>query len=439
MVFILLLPTTRAAISTKEGAKCLPLPWVKTQKKLHVKTYKTLLAGSLALAFAVSAHAQTVIHIAGSTAFRAATITAIEKALTAGGSFTYAYVGTAPFVAGNEKKAGQAIFKGNLVINGNHVPVEFKTSWEGSVGGVADLVKNLTVGKGGSAYPNGGGGWLANSNLPASGGTVVPSTAPLDPALTPDIAMSDSFQKSTPFTSTTLSGKIVGVVPFKWVKGRATSLSALTNITTAQAYALLKGSFTFNGAKVYAIGRDEDSGTRLDSYENASGGIDNGDIGPGPTYPSVPKQYQFAASGTPTLWPAPVTVDGFTYPNAGHSGFASGGTLGTTLNGATTVPYIGYLGINDAASVNGGANGLAFNSHTYSAANVESGAYTFWDYEHLLFRSTLSGTALLVAQQLESFVAANASVSGVAVASMTVHRNGDGTSILAGGTPPNVP
>jgi hypothetical protein len=51
----------------------------------------------------------------------------------------------------------------------------------------------------------------------------------------------------------------------------------------------------------------------------------------------------------------------------------------------------------------------------------------------------LSGTALLVAQQLETFVAANASVSGVAITSMKVHRNGDGTSILAGGTPPNVP
>ena len=39
--------------------------------------------------------------------------------------------------------------------------------------GVADLVKGLTVGTGGSAYPNGGGGWLADSNLPASGGAVI--------------------------------------------------------------------------------------------------------------------------------------------------------------------------------------------------------------------------------------------------------------------------
>jgi len=42
--------------------------------------------------------------------------------------------------------------------------------------------------------------------------------------------------------------------------------------------------------------------------------------------------------------------------------------------------------------------------------------------------------------QLESRVIAwNASVSGVPVASMTVHRNGDGQPILSGGTPPNKP
>jgi hypothetical protein len=403
-----------------------------------VKTYNTLLAGSLALAFAVSAHAQTVIHIAGSTAYRAATVTAIEAALTAGGSFTYAYVGTPPFVAGNEKKASEAIFKGNLKISGNTVPAVFKVSWQGSVGGVADLVDNLTVGTGGTAYPNGGGGWLADSNLPASGGTVVSSSAPLDPALTPDIALSDSFQKTTPFTSPALSGKIVGVVPFEWVKGLASSLSTLANITTTQAYDLLKGSYTFGGAKVYAMGRDEDSGTRIAAYEDASGGKDNGDIG-NPPYPSVPQQYEFATSGTPTLWTAPVTVDGFTYTTAGHSGFSSGGTLAATLNQATTVPYVAYLGINDAGSVNSGKNGLKFNSNAYSAANVESGAYIFWGYEHLLFRSTLSGTALSIAHQLETFVANNAAVSGVAIANMKVHRNGDGTSILSGGTPPNSP
>ena len=144
-----------------------------------MKTYKNLLASLLALAFALSAHAQTVIHIAGSTAFRKATITAIEAALSEGGTYTFAYVGVAPRNGGGELLAPQTIFKGNVQINGNAVPVEFKTSFYGSVGGIADLVKGLTVGTGGTAYPNGGGGWLADSNLPAEGGLALNSNAVL--------------------------------------------------------------------------------------------------------------------------------------------------------------------------------------------------------------------------------------------------------------------
>ena len=409
-----------------------------------MKTYQDLLASSLALAFAVSAHAQTVIHIAGSTAFRAATITAIEVALSAnGGTYTFAYVGTFPPVAGDEKKAIQTIFKGNVQVNGTAVPVEFKTSFYGSVGGIADLVKGLTVGTGGTAYPNGGGGWLANTNLPASGGQVIrpASNFPVDPASVPDVTLSDCFQKSTPFTSTTLSGKIIGIVPFEWVKGLVASLDELKNITTAQAYDLLKGSFTFNGAPVYAIGSDEDSGARVGAFENVSGGIDNGGIGPSP-HASRPKQYQFAPSGTPTLWPAPVTVDGYTYSEAGHSGYSGDENLAIALNTATTVPYVGYLGINDAANVNSGRNGIGFNfsGHDYySVENVEEGFYTFWGYEHFLFLSTLNGTALSVVQQLETIIADNASVSGVQTFGMKVHREGDGTNLLLGGTPPNEP
>jgi len=352
------------------------------------------------------------------------------------GTYTFAYVGT--FAPGNEKLATQTIFKGSIIVNGNTVPVVFKTSFDGSVGGIADLVNGLTVGTGGTAYPNGGGGWLTNSNLPMSGGQAVGGTASLDPASVPDVTLSDCFQASTPFTSTTLSGKIVAVVPFVWVKGLAPSLSTLTSITSAQAYDLLKGSYTFNGAPVYAIGANEDSGARLAAFEDASGGTDNGDIGPSP-HPSVPKQYQFAFSGTPLLWPAPVTVGGYTYTHPGHSGYASDEALANVLNQATTVPYIGYLGINDATSVNRGNNTLKSNFYVYSVTNVGSGAYAFWDYEHVLYLPTLNGTALSVVQQLESYIVANSLVSGVPIYGMKIHREGDGTKILSGGTPPNVP
>jgi hypothetical protein len=148
-------------------------------------------------------------------------------------------------------------------------------------------------------------------------------------------------------------------------------------------------------------------------------------------------------SGTPALWPAPVTVDGCTYTRPGDSGYASDASLAAALNQATTVPYIAYLGINDAGSVNFGNNRLNFEGYStpvpYSAANVGSGAYTFWGDEHLLYLPTLSGTALLIAQQLERFVASNASVSGVPIFSKMVHREGDGTPIKPGYAPPNSP
>jgi len=401
--------------------------------------YRNLLASSLALALAVSAHAQTVIHIVGSTAFRAATIAAIEAVLSANrGIFTFAYVGSTP--GGNElqaRQANQTIFKGNVQINGNSVPVVFKTSfYVGSLDGIYNLTNGLTVGTGGTAYPNGWGGWLSDSNLPASGGLVVATNATLDPASAPDVTLSDTFQASTPFTSPSLSGKIVGIVPFIWVKSSAQILDLLTNLSTADAYHLLKGSYIYSGDnKVYAIGLFEDSGTRLAAFENASGGKDNGDIGPRP-YPSVPQQYEFETSGTPPLWPAnPYPIDGFTYKNAGHGGYVDPQVLAAYLSTATSIPYIGYLNVNDLA----GGYELTFNGWPYSPSYVYSGHYTFWAYEHFLYLPTLSGTALAVVQQLASEVTANASFSGLPLNNMKVHRNGDGQPILQGGTPPNVP
>jgi hypothetical protein len=288
----------------------------------------------------------------------------------------------------------------------------------------------------GTGYLDGGGGWLANSNLPAAGGALVSYlNAPVDPASVPDVTLSDTFQASTPFTSPTLSGKIVGIIPFVWVKSLAPALGSLKNITTAQSYDLLKGSYTYGGGKVYAIGLYEGSGARLAAYENASGGIDNGDIGPGPTYPSVPQQYEFAASGTPALWPVyPGSIDGFAYNHPGHSGYSSGAIIAAALSTAMTVPYVGYVEVAD----NGGG-GLTFNGWPYNVGYVDSGHYTFWAYEHFLYLPTLSGTALAVVQQLATYVAANASVSGLPIQGMKVHRNGDGQPIKVGGTPPNVP
>ena len=419
-------------------------------KKQHVKTYKTLLASSLALAFAASAHATSpahpTLHIAGSTAYRAATITAIQALLKGTTGYAFSWVGSATSVVTG---ANEAIFQGTV----SGTLIEIKVSFEGSVGGVADIVNGLTVGTGGTAYPNGGGGWLSDTYLTTNNGTPITGTPTFDTAVAPDATLSDAFQASTPFTKTTLGGQIVGIVPFVWVKSSAAALAALTNIsaststTTGDDYHLLLGTYKFSGNPVFVVGRDEDSGTRLQAFGVSSIGKDYGDLGTSTV--SVPDQYQIS---TNTPWPGPVTVDGFTYTANGHSGYATGGQLATALNGTTTA-YVGYLGLNDAKNVNSGNNNLTYGSVAYSLTNVNNGKYKFWGYEHFL-HGTLTSTLTTVFTSLASQIEANASVSGVPLktfnSGLNVHRaapkgngpgngGGDGTALLSGGTAPNVP
>src|SRR5215469_2128873 len=99
-----------------------------------MKASKLILASSLALAAVVNtASAQIEIRITGSTAYRSATIQAIQDSLNTG--FTVGWVGT-----GTLAGSTQAIFKGTTK---NTVPanisVIIKTAFSGSVGGVFSL------------------------------------------------------------------------------------------------------------------------------------------------------------------------------------------------------------------------------------------------------------------------------------------------------------
>jgi hypothetical protein len=86
---------------------------------------------------------------------------------------------------------------------------------------------------------------------------------------------------------------------------------------------------------------------------------------------------------------------------------------------------------------NGGS--LTETGGVWNVSGVESGAYKCWGYEHFLYLN-LSGNALNVAKLIQNDILnTTASVSGVAISSMTVHRNSDGGKISSGGTPPNKP
>src|SRR5260370_2717856 len=101
-----------------------------------MKILKTIMASCLALTGISAAYAQTVIHIHGSTAYRAAVYWAINDILAPG--YTFGYTGTSGVL-----KASQAIFTGTTSTGG--ISVIIKTSFNGSVGGISTLAPNLTL------------------------------------------------------------------------------------------------------------------------------------------------------------------------------------------------------------------------------------------------------------------------------------------------------
>lgn len=397
-----------------------------------MKILKTAMAALIALAFVGVASAQTTVRITGSTAFRKATIVAIQDILQPG--YTYGYNGTVL------TSCSQATFVGTTKTT--NLPVIIKVSFSGSTAGVQTVSQQsptVTLAT-----------WLSETqNTLTAAGTpnLNAGTAIYDAPVTADVAMSDSFQASSRFTGTgytALKDTVVGVVTFVWTKGSsndpgvAASLANVTNMTPLLARQLLAGGLplsmlTGNSSdstvNVYPMGRDEDSGTRLCAFAESGFGIFNSPI-----------QYQSTTGSSNTItaiapWPVN-TVLGFSYP-IGHSGYSSGGTLATALNTPVDVAakdsfgakfaLLAYFGNNDANSVNGGNNNLTWNGVPYSDAAVREGKYTFWSYEHLMYRPTLTGNTKTVADQLATqILTADAVQSGVLLSTMNVSRSVEG-------------
>jgi len=395
-----------------------------------MKAPKVLVAGLLAFSLAGVSNAQTVIHITGSTAFRAGTHQAISDILQP--NFTVGYSGT------SLPGASQAIFTGTTYASNGAIPVIIKTSWSGSVGGVQTVAQQLPIST-----------WLTNTT-PA--GPSAPAN--YDPPAVPDACMSDGFQSSSPFSTPVLLDHIVGIVPFKWVRNNG-SPSTLSNITPQLAISLYTGTGSLplalftglnsdEGTNVYALGRNADSGTRLTAFAETGIGVLN-----------IVHQYYplngstiIKSGGTlvvtgQELVPQDV-VNGITFP-VGDSGYNGGGDLAAAMKAtgsatATNVNgfYVTYLGLPDAYTAeNGGAVDMTYNGTTYSPTAVEEGQYTFWGYEHLMYRNNYSGnqktvTDLLAAKILnvDAAVIPSGSVApGILLSSMRVQRFTDGGPI----------
>ena len=391
-----------------------------------MKSFKALLKGMFAVLLLASvASAQTEIRLTGSTAYRKAVHIAIGNILQTG--YTYAYTGTSGLSG-----ASQAIFVGTLAA-GSHPAVIVKTSWAGSVGGVKTLTQGLSI------------AFLDNTTVTTTAGNNVSGAGAPQVTTTANVTMSDSFQATTPFKTPALTDTIVGVVPFKWV-ANAGSPTSIDNITSLQAINLLNGGLplsqftglsTDEGTAVYGVGRDEDSGTRVAAFAEANFGV-NGS----PTQYTVGGGTGSSSTVTAISFFPANTVLGTTYP-AGHSGYSGGGALANALNtpgsnagtvGGDVGPgwLIGYLGVNDAANVTLGHE-LKWNGVAYSVAAVREGQYTFWSYEHLMYGSSLSGTAKTgadaIAKQLHDTDAAQ---SGIVVSTMQVGRSTEGGAVTFG-------
>ncbi len=237
----------------------------------------------------------TQICIVGSTAYRGGVTKAIEDILGGSSNFDAAWVaGSHGQYNGNEAiyygtiqptaSGSNSALIGSLGGAGNNVVI--KTYWTGSAAGCLDVSSTTNV-----------SGFIPDSYLTSGTGAISTYTAESD---VPNIAMSDSFATSVaesiygaPSVGSAYSARITsanlhqagtkgetvaGIVPFLWVAGAQTGLSAppFTNISQQAALELCSAGrvpeMELNSSTagvsnttdwVFLVGRNEDSGTRI--------------------------------------------------------------------------------------------------------------------------------------------------------------------------------
>lgn len=319
------------------------------------------------------------------------------------------------------------------------------------------------------------------SGIPvASGGLSLSSPAWDTDGSNPDAAFSDAFKGSTKFNYSALKGfdlsdGEVGIIPFVWVKGppgagvSAAAWNRFTNISQGAAFALItNGSLTLNqltgnssdsGITVVLNGRNLDSGTRFGTFAETQFGEIN-----------APSQYPFTAGGTSSLY-----LDSVGTEFAAAGGNTSGGNITGTLklppdfnsqggsNSFGPIIAVSYLGISDAKTVvTYGGGGLFNDANTattvagstwipgntvaYSGVaaplligstfdiqltqlgpQIETGSYSFWEYEHLYYNSTTVGGGIAdvlngIKLMANTIVSTDAPAAGLLLGSMVATR-----------------
>lgn len=398
-----------------------------------MKLGKLLLVGALAVQTASAFAADVTLRFTGSTAFRSSTITAIKDWYVGNSATGLKIVYSGASLTGG----GQQGFLGT--VGGRSYLIQ--CSWSGSQEGVEAVASKTPV-----SVSN----FFTETVIAASGttsGVALGTSGNVESALA-DVALADNSQAESGKTAVslynTLTSERVGVIPFVWMRGKSNNaasqagLNKVTNITSLQARSILGGFaplslFTNDqvdvGTYVSVVGRNNLSGTRLNTFVEPGFGRD-----------SAPVQYAYTiTSGAITA------LDGYATPEDGYSSGSNVVTgVNTPVDASLTDVVFGYAGIADAAKITGvtfdnvtgtysGAGAvqiLAFNGVPYSHAAVRNGSYTFWNYEYMMRRNTLAGDALNAFNGIKTYIVnADAAVGGIKLSTMNVERNGAGQLI----------
>jgi len=353
---------------------------------MNTKYTKALaLAGLMGLASL--ADAAQYVYITGSTAGRAAVYaTIMDGATVFDAAPTFAGQGSTTTADG----CSYMNFHGN--IGGTETYV--KCHWSGSEAGISDVASSAT------------GTFLTDSATTKLDGTTPDATSTGNVV---DLCAADNNKTFSKNNSTAITGLKVAVIPFKWVKesGSAASLTALTDSTIRQALAgnAKLSLFTGNGAdttRVFVSGRDDNSGTRVNTFGDCGFGIR-----------SAPVQVTVNSSGVITA-----SGSGSTSP-ATPGGYSSGGSLATQMgysltnalsvdpvslggDGTSHFSVIAYVGMSDAASAvtAGGTEISTLNGVPFSIANIEQGTYNFWGNYYIFKRNSPTSQAGTVYNKL---------------------------------------
>ena len=408
------------------------------------------LAGFSVFAFAAAAHADVTINVTGSTAFRSAVVTTIKQQYTVGNggaSFQYGHEGA------SLTSAQRSIFIGKYPgISGT---VTIRCCWTGSVEGVRALALDYTVDPSPPTYLPSSVCTVAASS---TGGETANVSNAGATAANSDIAFSDVNKTATPFGSTSLTTDAAGVIVFTMMANKG---STITNVTSQQYRALLtqgyqpRSLFDGNAAHsdlVFAIGRNDGSGTRTTALAETGYGITN-----------VVNQYVTTTTSGGTITQMQRTVAGSAYASTvwgqdvdGNGGYTSGGGVSTPLGltsasvqvldetgaeafAAAPISLVTWLGIADAATAktNGGVlcayNGVSLDlagaSNTLSTADmakIQNGSYTAWGYERMFRHTSPSSSVTSLYNNIKTNLPANLGTAGLAISTMTVSRGSDG-------------